>query len=77
MTEIHHVQRHTVTGAATQGSLRVVATRGELVSTHMPKKLRIENWLHKCQLLVSVTLPLGGTVSKLNFYGLEGKLVIG
>ena len=77
MTEIHHVQRHTVTGAATRGSLHVVATRGELVSTHMPKKLRIENWLHECQLLVSVTLPLGGTVSKLNFYGLGGKLVIG
>ena len=35
-----------------------MATGGGLVSTHIPKKLRVENWLHKCQLL-----PLGsGTV---------------
>ena len=43
-----------------------MATGGELVSTHMPKKSRVENWLHKCrdecQLLASVTLPLGSTV---------------
>ena len=45
-----------------QRNLRVMATRGELVSTHMPKKARVENWLHECQLLVSVTLPLGSTV---------------
>ena len=36
-----------------------MATRGELVSTHMPKKSRVENWLHECQLLASITLPLG------------------
>ena len=29
-TGIHHVRRHTVTGAATLGSSRVVATCGEL-----------------------------------------------
>ena len=52
-----------VTGAATRGSLHVVATHGELVTSHMPKKSQVENWLHKCQLLVSVTLPLGGTVA--------------
>ena len=39
-----------------------MATRGKLVSTHMPKKLGVENWLHECQLLASVTLPLDGTV---------------
>ena len=39
-----------------------MATHGELVSTHMPKKLWVENWLHEYQLLASVTLPLGGTV---------------
>ena len=39
-----------------------MATCGELVSTHMPKKSRVENWLHERQLLASVTLPLGGTV---------------
>ena len=39
-----------------------MATGSELVSTHMPKKLRVENWLHECQLLASVMLPLGGTV---------------
>ena len=37
-------------------------THGELVSTHMPKKSQVENWLHECQLLASVMLPLGGTV---------------
>ena len=51
-----------VTGAATQGSLHVVATHGEIVSTHMPKKMWVKNWLHECQLLASVPLPLGGTV---------------
>ena len=40
-----------------------MATGGELASAHMPKKLRVENWLHECQLLVSVTLPLGSTVA--------------
>ena len=30
MTGIHHVRRHTVTGAATLGSSRVMATCGEL-----------------------------------------------
>ena len=39
-----------------------MATGGELVSTHMPKKSLVENWLFECQLLASVTLPLGGTV---------------
>ena len=39
-----------------------MATHGELVSTHMPKKLLLENWLHEYRLLASVTLPLGGTV---------------
>ena len=34
----------------------------ELVSTHMPQKSRVENWLHEYQLLSSVKLPLGGTV---------------
>ena len=62
MTGIHHVRRHAVTGAATQGSSRVVATRCELVNTHMPKKSWVENWLDECQLLASVALPLGGTV---------------
>ena len=61
-TGIHHVRSHAVTGAATQGSLHVVATRGESVSTHMPKKSRVENWLHECKLFASVTLPLGSTV---------------
>ena len=56
------MQRHAVTGASTRGSSRIVATSGELVITHMPKKSRVENWLHECQLLASVTLPLGGTV---------------
>ena len=42
-----------------------MATCGELVSTHMLKKSWVENWLHKCQLLVSVMLPLGGTVALL------------
>ena len=36
-----------------------MATCGELVSTHMPKKSRVKNWLHECQLFTSVTLPLG------------------
>ena len=40
-----------------------MATRGELVSTQMPKKSWVENWLHECQLLASVTLPLGSTVA--------------
>ena len=39
-----------------------MATGGELVSTHMLKKLRVENWLLECQLLASITLPLGSTV---------------
>ena len=39
-----------------------MAIRGELVSTHMPKKLRFEIWLHECQLLTGVILPLGSTV---------------
>ena len=39
-----------------------MATCGELVSTHIPKKSQVENWLHECQLLASVTLPLSGTV---------------
>ena len=39
-----------------------MATGGKLVSTHMPKKSREKNWLLECQLLVSVTLPLDGTV---------------
>ena len=43
-----------------------MATCGEIVSTHMPKKSRVENWLHECQLLASVTLPLGGTVGELD-----------
>ena len=38
-TGTHHVRRHAVTGAATQGSSHVVATHGELASAHMPKKL--------------------------------------
>ena len=62
MTGIHHVRRHAVTGVATRGSSTIMATGGELVSTHMPKKSWVENWLHECQLLASVTLPLGGTV---------------
>ena len=39
-----------------------MATCGELVSSHIPKKSWVENWLHECQLLASVMLPLGGTV---------------
>ena len=62
MNGIHHLRRHAVTGAATRGSLHVMATRGELVSTHMLNKSQVKIWLHKCQLLMSVTLPLGGTV---------------
>ena len=42
-----------------------MATGGELVSTQMPKKLQVENWLHEFQLLSSVTLHLGGTVNSL------------
>ena len=61
-TGIHHVRSHAVTGAATRGSLLVVATHGELVGTHMPKKSWVENWLHECQLLANVTLLLGDTV---------------
>ena len=61
-TEIHHMQRHAVTGAATQGSSHVMVTHGELVSTHMPKKSQVKNWLHECQLLSSVMLPLGSAV---------------
>ena len=56
------MRRHAVTGAATRGSLRVMATRGELVSTQIPKKLWVINWLRECQLLASVTLPLTDTV---------------
>ena len=41
-----------------------MATHGELVSTCMPKKSQVENWLHECQLLASVMLPLGGTVAE-------------
>ena len=39
-----------------------MATRGELVSTHMPKKSPVKNcgskigYIHECQLLASVTL---------------------
>ena len=61
-TRIQHMQRHAVTGAAIRENSRIVATSGELVSTHMPKKSQVENWIHKCQLLTSVLLPLGGTV---------------
>ena len=42
-----------------------MATCGELVSTHMPKKSWVEHWLHECQLLASVTLPLGSTVAEI------------
>ena len=45
-----------------EGACVLWLTCGELVSTHMPKKSRVKNWLHEYQLLVSVTLPLGGTV---------------
>ena len=40
-------------------------THGDLVSTHKPKKSRVKNWLHECQLLVRVTLPLGSIVAEL------------
>ena len=46
-----------------------MATCGELVSTHMPKKSRVKSWLHECQPLASVTLPLGGTVVGKSGYG--------
>ena len=39
-----------------------MVTGGELVSAHMPKKSQLKNWLHECQLLASVTLPLDSTV---------------
>ena len=44
MTGIHHMRRHAVTGAATRGSSCVVATRGELASMHIPKKLAGQQW---------------------------------
>ena len=47
--------------------MRELACHGELINTHMPKKLWVKNRLHECQLLVSVTLPLGGTVSHLGY----------
>ena len=40
-----------------------MATHGGLVSTHMPKKSWVKNWLHECQLLASVMLPLSSTVT--------------
>ena len=39
-----------------------MATRGEFISIHMPKKSLVKNWQYECQLLASVMLPLGGTV---------------
>ena len=39
-----------------------MATHDELVNTHMLKKSLVENWLHECQLLASIMLPLGSTV---------------
>ena len=44
MTGTSHMQRHMVTGAATRGSSRVVATCGELAKAHMPKKLTGRQW---------------------------------
>ena len=45
-----------------------MATGGELVSTHMPKKSWVKNWLHECQLLASVMLLYLWVVLYINYH---------